>query len=83
MSTGIVKRTIHHVCIDLEGVRRWTNKDLERLFTCQGEKITAREIREWIDEQLAEGIRVIPFGEACNNFDHVNGCKGHPIIEEN
>lgn len=66
-----------HLCIDLEGVRGWNNKDLERLFTSGGEKLTAKEIREWIDEQLAKNIRVIPYGERCDNFDDVKGCMGH------
>jgi hypothetical protein len=67
-----------HLCIDVEGVLRWRDSDLKRLFNRRG-KEAAGEIRQYLMDKLKDGWRVIPAFCECDNFDKERGCKGHPV----
>ena len=71
--------TTHHMCVDIEGVLRWPDKDLRRLFTteCTHEK-SGKVVRDWLKLQLLQGKRVLPMGEKCEGWSDVDGCPGHP-----
>jgi hypothetical protein len=68
------------MCVDIEGVLRWPDKQLSMLFTENGVNRPGRYVRDWLKLQLAHGKKVLPMGE-CDNFDYQTGCKGHPINE--
>lgn len=70
-------RTVH-MCIDIQGVLRRSDKDLQALFHEDGIKRTGKYVRDWLKLQLAKGKRVLPMGERCEGFDDVTGCPGHP-----
>ena len=70
--------TTHHMCVDIEGVMRWPDKDLCRLFKGDdGEKVRGSVVRDWLKLQLAQGKRVLPMGDRCEGFSDVTGCPGH------
>jgi hypothetical protein len=66
------------MCVDIEGVLRWSDKNLAKLFTDDGVRRPGNYVRDWLRLQLAQGKRVLPVGD-CDNFDYQTGCKGHPI----
>ncbi len=68
----------HHMCVDIEGVLRWSNTKLSRLFTDDGIQRPGRTVRDWLKLQLAQGKRVLPIGEKCQGWSDVTGCPGHP-----
>ena len=71
--------TTHHMCVDIEGVLRWPDKDLRRLFTTDGQhEKSGRLVRDWLKLQLLQGKRVLPMGEKCEGWSDVDGCPGHP-----
>jgi hypothetical protein len=64
-----------HLCIDVNGV-------LLPLFTYMGERpITYDEARAFLQDELAKGHEVIPFGK-CDSFDYKEGCPGHELTPE-
>ncbi len=66
------------MCVNIEGVLRWPNKDLARLFTDDGIQRPGRHVRDWLRLQLAQGKRVLPIGKKCEGWSDVTGCPGHP-----
>jgi hypothetical protein len=69
----------HHMCVDIEGVLRWPDKDLRRLFTTDGQhEKSGRLVRDWLKLQLLQGKRVLPMGEKCEGWSDITGCPGHP-----
>ena len=69
----------HHMCVDIEGVLRWPDKDLRRLFTTEGtHEKSGKVVRDWLKLQLLQGKRVLPMGEKCEGWSDVDGCPGHP-----
>lgn len=76
-----VRRTRHHMCVDIAGVLRWPDKMLSNLFTDEGEKRSGKVVRDWLKLQLAQGKRVLPMGERCEGFSDIDGCPGHEITE--
>jgi hypothetical protein len=72
-----------HMCVDIAGVLRWPDKDLVKMFTGDdGLKKSAGEVRDWLKLQLAQGKRVMPFGEPCEGFSYQTGCPGHEVKDE-
>ena len=74
-----MRRTIH-LCVDIEGMLRIHKKkgSLERMMTDNetGRYLSDAEAREYLNECLAKGWRVLPMTE-CDNFDYQTGCQGH------
>lgn len=70
-----------HCCVDIQGVLRWPDKDLRKMFTENGQYKSGAYVRDWLKLQLALGKKVLPMGE-CDNFDFQTGCRGHEIKEE-
>lgn len=73
--------TMHHMCVDIEGVLRWSNGKIAKLFTDEGEHKPGSVVRAWLKLQLAQGKRVLPMGE-CDTFSFQTGCPGHPVEEK-
>lgn len=71
-----------HVCVDIERVMRWPDKELARLFTDDGQRRPGSYVRDWLKLQLAQGKKVLPMGDACEGFSYVTGCPGHAVEEE-
>jgi hypothetical protein len=74
--------TTVHMCVDIEGVLRWSDRDLAKLFTEDGAHRSGAYVRDWLRLQLAQGKRVLPMGK-CEGFDYQTGCPGHPIPSTN
>ena len=72
-----------HMCIDIRGfLNFYRNKSMAYLMTDEktGRYLTSKQAREYLEDCLANGWRVLPLGD-CDNFDHMTGCKGHPVKE--
>lgn len=69
------------MCVDIEGVLRWPNSKLSKLFTEDGQEKPGSYVRDWLKLQLAQGKRVLPMGK-CEGFNYQTGCPGHPIVQE-
>jgi hypothetical protein len=67
-----------HCCLDIRGALRPGQHVRGMLRDPQtGRVLPAREVREWLMDRLAEGKRVLPFGEPCEGFSFQTGCPGH------
>ncbi len=77
-----MSRTHHHMCVDIEGVLRWPDRKLGKLFTVEGAPQKGSVVRDWLKLQLAQGKRVLPIGTACEGFNFQDGCPGHPVTEK-
>lgn len=69
---------MHHMCVDITGVLRWSDRDLSKLFTENGATKPGSYIRDWLKLQLAQGKQVLPMSEECDGFSYQSGCPGHP-----
>jgi hypothetical protein len=74
--------SIHHMCVNIEGVLRWPDSQLSKLFTEDGKRKNGRYVRDWLKLQLNQGKRVLPMGEACEGFSYQTGCPGHPDVPD-
>lgn len=55
----------------------WSDQDLVAMLKREdGSKLTPREAKERLLDQLAQGHEKIPMGE-CDNWDWKEGCLGH------
>lgn len=71
---------IVHMCVDIQGVLRRPDKDLEKLFTeDDGTHRSGAYVRDWLRLQLAHGKKVLPMSKECVGFDYVKGCPGHEV----
>jgi hypothetical protein len=70
--------------MSIEGVlRNFKKKSMKGLLTDEnGNELTDREVREYLNEGLKKGWKKIPCGD-CETFDYVTGCPGHPINDDN
>ena len=68
----------YHLCLDVRGaLLNWTDRDFKSCFTHDdGRKMTPREARMALMDELSKGHKVIPTC-ACDNFDYQHGCGGH------
>lgn len=74
-------RTLVHCCLDISGALKHA-KDFKGCITVDGRPLmTVKEIKEFLEYQLAMGRRVLPMGD-CDNFDYQTGCKGHVVQED-
>ncbi len=79
--------TKFHMCQSVRGAIRnwnarkwdeacsWIKKDDGTHCRC------GEELEHIFHELLARGIEKIPCGE-CDNFDPIEGCRGHPVAEK-
>lgn len=67
------KNKLWHMCWDISGLLRFSDRKLSKLFV----ERSGREVREWLNRQVAEGKEVIPLGKACEGFSYQTGCPGH------
>jgi len=66
--------------LDIRGaLLNWENRMFENMFTTDsGEKMSWREAKLTLMEELAKGHNYIPYG-TCPTFDPIEkGCPGHP-----
>jgi hypothetical protein len=77
-ATGSATHRTIHMCVDIEGVMRWPDKDLARMFSDDGIRRSGKYVRDWLKLQLAQGKRVLPMGKPCEGFSYTDGCPGHP-----
>jgi hypothetical protein len=73
---------LFHLCIDVRGVLRRTDKELGQewanAISVNGQPLTSgKDIRRAFLAELDEGHLRIPFGEPCEGFDYTTGCPGH------
>ena len=66
-----------HMCVDIEGVMKWPNKELSKLFSEDGQRKPGKYVRDWLKLQLLQGKKVLPMGDLCEGFSYVTGCPGH------
>lgn len=71
-----ITRTFH-MCVSIEGVLRWPDKELVKLF----DNKSGKYVRDYLKLELLKGRKVLPIGEPCEGFDYVNGCQGHEETE--
>lgn len=74
--------TNYHVCISVSGVLKQSHREFTKNFKGMvkddtGRVLSIAEIREEFEQAQAKGWKVLPLAD-CDNFDHQNGCKGHP-----
>lgn len=67
--------TIHHVNMSVRGALR--NRNFKGFTSDDGSEASAREVEDFLMDQLAMGREKIPFGEPCEGFSYITGCPGH------
>lgn len=76
-----VRKTIH-MCVDIQGSLNRSDRELRGMYRADdGSTPSAREIREWLKLQLAQGKRVLPMDKPCEGWSDQTGCPGH-VIED-
>lgn len=70
--------SIWHFCCDIQGMLKNHRRkgSLNGVFTDKTGALSDKEAREYLNDCLAKGWRVIPVGD-CDNFDYQTGCMGH------
>ena len=71
----------YHVCLDVRGaLLNWTDRQMKGLLLHDdGRKMSAREARLALMDEIAKGHAVIPCSP-CDNFDYSGpGCMGHDL----
>lgn len=75
-----VRRSIVHVSLSVRGAIDWPDRLLRGLVSDEnGDRLKPREAREWLKDQLSQGIEMLSMGE-CDNFDPKTGCRGHTPV---
>lgn len=71
-----------HLCLDVRGaLMNWSDREMRGVFLHDdGRKMTAREAKNFLMDEIAKGHKVIPCGP-CEGFDYQTGCPGHPTPE--
>lgn len=66
--------------LSLEGLLRNMKGKKIRVFNDEnGNEVSDKEARIYIDECLAKGWKVIPMSDNCEGFNYQTGCPGHKI----
>ncbi len=67
-----------HMWLDVRGaLANWSDREFRGAFKHDdGRAMTAREAKEALMDEIAQGHRVIPIGD-CPDFDFQTGCPGH------
>jgi len=74
-----VKRTMH-MHLDVAGAIKWPLRKLGKMLKAEnGRFVDGRTARDWLRDQLAQGVRCLPIGEPCEGFDPAKGCPGHEV----
>jgi hypothetical protein len=73
--------TLVHLQLDVRRFLRLAKpEDYQRTFVGpNGESIHWFNAKQLLQAELALGHNYLPVGEACDAFDYVTGCAGHPI----
>lgn len=74
---------IIHMCVNVSGVLREPPEEFAQVWRGvfsddNGRILSLMEARQYLQEELAKGHRVIPCGP-CDNFDYQKGCQGHVV----
>jgi len=74
-------RMIRHMSMNIEGcLRNHQGKKITIMDRDDGTRATDKEARQFLQECLAKGWRVIPMdADGCTTFDYQKGCPGHEI----
>lgn len=77
--------TRYCVGISMRGLSRYSDNELAACTSWishdDGRPATVEDVRTWIENELAAGHEVYPFG-CCDNWDWKLGCRGHPVVAE-
>lgn len=75
---GKVTTFIKHLSLNIEGAfRNFGRRKMTGLLQDDdGTNLSDKEVRDYLNECLVKGWKVIPCGD-CDNFDYQTGCKGH------
>lgn len=73
----IHSRTTIHMSVSVEGALR--NKSFSSFTFQDGRPMTRAEAKRQIEELQAQGVKCIG-SDKCDNFDPVEGCKGHKTM---
>ena len=65
------------MCVDIRGMLRRPDRELRGCTDDDGRKLTPRQVREALMDELAKGRKVLPFGPICEGFSFETGCPGH------
>ena len=77
--------TIKHMCVDVRGaLMNWVDREWHHVITDDaGKKLSAREAKLALLDELAKGHFKIPVGGPCEGFDYSGGgCPGHTVPDE-
>lgn len=70
--------TTYHVSLVVREAARWSDSKLRGLVADENDdRLTPRQVRAWLFDQIAEGRDYLPFGAPCKGFDYKKGCPGH------
>lgn len=72
----------YHLCLDVRGaLMNWTDREMKGVFLHDdGRKMTPREAKMFLMDEIAKGHKVIPVCQ-CDNFSFETGCEGHEVPE--
>ena len=77
--------TQYHMSIGVDFLLKLEDERLARILPAlkngQGGHPTVSELRQFLTREQALGHKLLPLTE-CDNFDPVNGCRGHHMTEE-
>jgi hypothetical protein len=76
--------TTIHVGISIRGALRsgeYRNFVKSCTDKTTGRPLTELEVFDCLCDELAQGHEIIPFDNACDNWDPKTGCKGHRHVE--
>lgn len=73
-----------HMCMNVRGaLMNFKARDYKGFTHDNGRRMTPREAKAALLDELAKGHKVIPFGPPCEGFDYTGGgCPGHVIEDE-
>jgi hypothetical protein len=70
-----------HVSLSIEGALK-SRKKINYMQHDDGKRMSDKEARDYLQESLREGKRVLPISSECEGFDYITGCPGHDIVEK-
>lgn len=70
---------IVHMQLSIRGaLMNWRDREWVGVLTDDdGRKLSPREAKAALLDELAKGHEVLPIGPMCEGFDPVTGCPGH------
>lgn len=73
---GLHPTSNHHMCVSVEGMLR--NREFRGMQHTDGRPMSRREAETVLYKLHADGVKLLPMGDACEGFSNDTGCPGHP-----